>query len=589
MDSDDTFDLAIITVLLNEARKCLDIITGVDSEEEEAKLPAVKRIKLEGCKEESNSEAGDDDENAFDDHYDYDNPDEKFDQYIETMCHNDMAEFNQVASISKEAFDLLFDLVKRDLRRASHRAMSPKCRLFITLVYLANGGSKSTISLAFGVPPSTVNKILSETCQSLCKSLAHKYLPNKKSSDWRKISEQFESEGLLPNCVGAIDLRTIQLRCPKKDLVSFYQKKGKYIFSIFGACDAKYKFTGIDVAVHQNKEVGEVWTTGFESKVIKGLLHLPERKFLPNSNIRFPYYFVGDSTCALKPNIMRPFPDISSKYKRDNIETFNWHLNRTYQKIDNTFGVIAARWKIWTTPMVMAPKKMEIVVKATILLHNFALTHDTTSYMPFGYVDRYEGDTLIRGDWRHDIVPLMKPRKIYANNSTKVCFNLRNILSEYLGSTARDVNLKNVDQNSYDRNLECADAEVTIDDNPISGEMVEESIEHESNIDDNANSADFSEHAYPQRIINANSISEEWSEGEEPESDIEDNPNSDEVSEYEEHETIIDDCQSSSEWLEPETITDELTKEIKHESDAYDNFNPDESSEHVEHITIFKL
>ncbi|XP_017471519.1 PREDICTED: uncharacterized protein LOC108362877 [Rhagoletis zephyria] len=416
MDFDDTFDLIIIILLLNEARKCLDVILSSRTSHDQEVYTRPKRI-VNFTRNVKSAERDVERDIAV------------FNQYFDKICNKDEEVFNDMVNMSKEVFDLLFNLVKQDLTKHSNRpSITPKCRLFVTLVYLANGGSRRMLASAFELGLSTVQKIVIETCQVVWSSLSLTYLPIEQAPDWIALSQQFESKWNLPNCLGAIDIKTIILKCPNKDIPNLYDKKGKYSIAMLGACDANYTFTGVDVAVFGYKEDNVVWNTGFAEKLFAGRLNLPEDNILPNSNIEFPYYFVGDTLSPLKNHIMRIYPGKSLSQCR---EAFNSRLERARQVIENSLGLLGARWKILTNPLTLSPQNMIHVFKATVLLHNFARTHDN-SYCPLGYVDRYEGDNVIPGGWRDEITPLQKSRKLCSNNATQQAFKLRDILCEYL-------------------------------------------------------------------------------------------------------------------------------------------------------------
>ncbi|XP_053948538.1 uncharacterized protein LOC128857037 [Anastrepha ludens] len=403
MDFDDTMDLVIIILLLNEARKYLDIISNghrsqIRQVNERRRLTRRITRNPQDCEGEDNL----------------------FAQYLNKTCQSDPEEFRSSVHMSQAAFELLFNLVELDLFKCSMRhGITPKCRLFVTLLYLANGNSKKMPSSAFELGLPFVRRIVSETCEVLWNSLCDTYLPMKQTPDWVELSRQFESKLQLPNCVGAIDTRTIELSSPNK--------KGRYSVAILATCDASYTFTGIDAVVFRRKDYDYTWGLDFADNLFEGGLNLPEDKILPNSEIEFPYYFVGDNVCPLKPHIMKLYPGKLLSQRR---EIFNSRLDRARQVIDNAFGILAARWRILTNPLNLSPRNMQQVLKATLLLHNFARTHDST-YCPPGYVDRYEGDTLFPGDWRDEIIPLEKTKRFYSNNATQSAYKLRDSLSEY--------------------------------------------------------------------------------------------------------------------------------------------------------------
>ena len=111
---------------------------------------------------------------------------------------------------------------------------------------------------------------------------------------------------------------------------------------------------------------------------------------------------------------------------------FNKRLSRARRVIENAFGISAARWRILLSPLQMHPTSAEKVVKATVVLHNFLKVHDQ-SYCPPDFIDRYQGDNVLKGLWREEIsVPLRGHGRMMSNNASKNAFKLRDELMEYI-------------------------------------------------------------------------------------------------------------------------------------------------------------
>lgn len=102
--------------------------------------------------------------------------------------------------------------------------------------------------------------------------------------------------------------------------------------------------------------------------------------------------------------------------------------------IENTFGILTARWKVIQNPLHMGGASAERIIKAVVLLHNFLKCHDE-SYCPPGYVDAYEGDDIVEGLWRQQVTnPLKSFKRHSSNNATKNAFETRDCLMFYIKS-----------------------------------------------------------------------------------------------------------------------------------------------------------
>ena len=93
---------------------------------------------------------------------------------------------------------------------------------------------------------------------------------------------------------------------------------------------------------------------------------------------------------------MRPFPGKLSEEQ----QIFNYRLSRACQVIENAFGILAARWLIFSKPIKASVANVEKYTLACIGLHNYLRLTDNPSYCPAGFVDSQSGSGEIRpGDW----------------------------------------------------------------------------------------------------------------------------------------------------------------------------------------------
>lgn len=74
--------------------------------------------------------------------------------------------------------------------------------------------------------------------------------------------------------------------------------------------------------------------------------------------------------------------------------------------IENTFGILAARWRIFRRPILANPENAILFTKATIVLHNYLRTLESSVYCPPGFVDGEDGSgNVVHGSWRDEEQP----------------------------------------------------------------------------------------------------------------------------------------------------------------------------------------
>lgn len=78
--------------------------------------------------------------------------------------------------------------------------------------------------------------------------------------------------------------------------------------------------------------------------------------------------------------------------------------------IENTFGIMASRWRIYRKPIIASLPTVEAIVKATVCLHNFVMifesktTDNNRRYCSSSAVDREDGNgDVINGEWRNEV------------------------------------------------------------------------------------------------------------------------------------------------------------------------------------------
>lgn len=145
--------------------------------------------------------------------------------------------------------------------------------------------------------------------------------------------------------------------------------------------DAKYRFLLADFGTNGRVSDGGVLqnTTFFEKLQMKHL-NLPNSEQIQHSSRCLPYVFVADDAFPLRPDMLKPYrqADLSSYEKKK----FNYRLSRARRIVENAFGILASRFRIYHTQINLEPNNIEKVVMASCVLHNFLMEHTPNSYAP---------------------------------------------------------------------------------------------------------------------------------------------------------------------------------------------------------------
>ena len=247
-----------------------------------------------------------------------------------------------------------------------------------------------------------MSHIIQETLNAIWKALKDKYVsPPKSATDWKNISRDFESVWHLPHCIGAIDGKHIAMQCPKKSGSLYFNYKGWFSIVLMAVCDASYNFTLVDIGQYGSPNDSSVLNNSEMGKAFEdGSMSLPQPEHLPGCGLpQLPFYLVGDEIFALKPWLLQPYP---GKNIREEESIFNYRLSRARRVIENCFGILVARWRIFCRAIEAKVETVQAIVQAAICLHNYLRQTDTASYclLTSYFVDSFDdsGNTL-PGEW----------------------------------------------------------------------------------------------------------------------------------------------------------------------------------------------
>ena len=75
----------------------------------------------------------------------------------------------------------------------------------------------------------------------------------------------------------------------------------------------------------------------------KNKMNIPESEEITGDDLEVPYFLVGDEIFPLKNWLMRPYS--GKALVNETRKIFNYRLSRARRIIENTFGIMVARWE----------------------------------------------------------------------------------------------------------------------------------------------------------------------------------------------------------------------------------------------------
>lgn len=198
--------------------------------------------------------------------------------------------------------------------------------------------------------------------------------------EWKLIAKQFEDKWQYPYCLGAADGKHVRITAPHESGSFFWNYKGYHSIVLFAIANANYEFILCDVGVNGRvSDGGVIETTEFYHRLKNDLLNIPKPE-----KPTMPYVFIGDEAFALKPNFLKPF---CQKELNEERRIFNYRLSRARRVVENVFGILVSRFRIFQTPINFKLETIDSVIMACCVLHNFLRQKCTTNYITPEYLD----------------------------------------------------------------------------------------------------------------------------------------------------------------------------------------------------------
>ncbi|XP_067625952.1 uncharacterized protein [Eurosta solidaginis] len=318
---------------------------------------------------------------------------------------SDEEHFFKATRMNVAKFNALVNLLRERLQRFSIREpISEEIRLGITLMFLAQGCNPQYLAWSYKLGVSTVRKIIYETCDAIWHGLREIYLAQPNQTELKNIADRFYAKTGMPHCLGAVNGKHVKVVCPKRS--------GSLFFNY------KKTFSVVLIAILARSVFGNM--------ILRNDLEIPPPDNLPGTDQIFPYFFVGDSAFPLKPNLMRPYLGRNLSPAKRN---YNKRLSFVRVHIENTFGILANRWRVLHTTIHAAPENVDKIVLATIVLHNYLMLDSSSGYFDLNRASSDENGNFDCGQLSTRMASI---QIAHSNRSTNEAFSLREELAEYL-------------------------------------------------------------------------------------------------------------------------------------------------------------
>ena len=143
--------------------------------------------------------------------------------------------------------------------------------------------------------------------------------------------------------------------------------------------DAEYKFIYVDIGCNGRvSDIGVFKNCTLYHEIENNTLNIPEPAILPKSQSKIPYVIVADDAFSLSSYLMKPY---SMRNMTREQRVFNYRLSRARRTVENAFGILANRFRVFMTPIALSPEKVETITLASCVLHNYLRTQYTSRHV----------------------------------------------------------------------------------------------------------------------------------------------------------------------------------------------------------------
>jgi hypothetical protein len=212
--------------------------------------------------------------------------------------------------------------------------------------------------------------------------------------------------------------------------------------------DANYSFIFVDIGGRgRDGDAGLFDRSSFGQRMDdatksyqNGGLEIPFDNIIPGTNIRAPHVFLGDEAFPLKRHLMKPYRYHTATGAED---AYNYRLSRARRVVENSFGILTARWRVLANRMDVSVEAADNIVKSCVVLHNYlkatdAIDYKEPKYLPDRFVDYETNDgQIVQGTWRRELVDhesySLRPLEI-EENATRLQYMIRDRFKSYFSS-----------------------------------------------------------------------------------------------------------------------------------------------------------
>ena len=349
---------------------------------------------------------------------------------------DDRRGFRNFLRMEPELFQELVERLTPYLEKKNthcRRSLPVGLKVACTLRHLATGNSYASLSYSFRVSKAAICLFVPEVCQAIIKCYQPEVMKCPQTpEEWKQVAEGFSQKWHYHNCFGALDGKHVGMQKPQHGGSVFYNYKKFNSVILMALVDANYKFLYVDIGAEGGAGDASTWMrSSLHDAIDEKRAGLPPDTTLPNDDRPLPYHIIGDDAFALKTWLMKPYSHRSQVHHE---RIFSYRLSRARRVVENAFGILAAKFRIFGGNMLQNPHHVKIITMACCVLHNLLLERYPNVRNLADSEDSH--NNLMPGAWREQTSAFTRIPQRGGQNFTRDAKNLRDYLAHYYTSEA---------------------------------------------------------------------------------------------------------------------------------------------------------
>jgi hypothetical protein len=244
--------------------------------------------------------------------------------------------------------------------------------LMITLRYLTSGGNFHLLEEVFRISVASISLIVPEVCTAIWDCLGPDVIKCPRTAEeWKEKAAAFNDKWDYPRAVGCLDGKHVSCQAFGNSGSTFRNYKSGFSIVLMALADADCQFMYVDVGTEgASNDAGVFGRGSLKAALDSGEMNLPQ--VAQDDPLQVPYAILGDDAFGLTTTLMKPYPHKTLEPKQ---RVFNYRFSRARRTVENAFGLMASRFRVFRAPILQNYGNACKTVQACVVLHNFLCQH----------------------------------------------------------------------------------------------------------------------------------------------------------------------------------------------------------------------